>query len=93
MAPHASEVEAPHSIPAVPDNIKQSLSVEASTQSRLSGPLTSSGSLDNYDQFDVTAVIGREFPKLQLSEILNDDNKVRDLAILGEYLSSHTKSS
>lgn len=84
MAPHASEVEVPHSIPAVPDNPKQSLSVEVSTRSRLSGPLTYSGSLDNYDQFDLTAVIGREFPKLQLSEILNDDHKVRDLAIIGE---------
>lgn len=84
MAPHASEVHAPHSLPAVPDNIKQPLNVEASTQSRLSGPLTYSGSLDSYDHFDLTAVIGREFPKLQLSEILSDDDKIRDLAILGE---------
>ncbi len=50
--------------------------------SRLSGPLKYSGSLDGYEQFDVTAVIGREFPKLQLSSILHDDAKVRDLAIL-----------
>jgi hypothetical protein len=46
-------------------------------------PLTYSGTLDNYESFDVTAVIGREFPKLQLSEILKDDAKLRDLAILG----------
>lgn len=84
MAPHASEVDALHSLPAVSGHVKQPLSVESSTQSRLSGPLTYSGSLDPYNQFDVTAVIGREFPKLQLSEILNDDDKVRDLAILGE---------
>lgn len=84
MAPHASEVDAPHSLPAVSGKVKQPLSVESSTQSRLSGPLAYSGSLDPYDQFDVTAVIGREFPKLQLSEILNDDDKIRDLAILGE---------
>lgn len=48
----------------------------------LKEPLKYSGSLDQYEQFDVTAVIGREFPKLQLSEILKDDTKLRDLAIL-----------
>lgn len=45
-------------------------------------PLTYSGSLDAYESHDVTNVIGREFPKLQLSEILSDDAQVRDLAIL-----------
>ncbi|KAK7419311.1 hypothetical protein QQX98_003463 [Neonectria punicea] len=39
-------------------------------------------SLDSQEQFDVTAVIGREFPELQLSEILKDDTKLRDLAVL-----------
>lgn len=47
-------------------------------------PLKYSGSLDNYEHFDVTAVIGREFPKLQLSEVVNDDTKIRDLAITGK---------
>ena len=58
-------------------------------------PLQYSGTLDNYESFDVTSVIGREFPKLQLTDILNDNAKIRDLAILGmrsssseEYLSS-----
>jgi alpha-ketoglutarate-dependent taurine dioxygenase len=45
-------------------------------------PLTYSGTLDRYQSFDVTSVIGREFPNLQLTEILNDDAKIRDLAIL-----------
>ncbi len=45
-------------------------------------PLTYSGTLDNFESFDVTKVIGREFPKLQLSEILNDDAKIRDLAVV-----------
>jgi len=44
-------------------------------------PLQYSGSLDNYDSFDVTNVIGREFPKVQLTDILKDDAKIRDLAI------------
>jgi hypothetical protein len=31
----------------------------------------------------VTSVIGREFPKVQLTDILKDDAKIRDLAITG----------
>ncbi|KAK2595836.1 hypothetical protein N8I77_013629 [Diaporthe amygdali] len=55
---------------------------QSSTASRLSRPLTYSGSLDSYRQFDTTSIIGREFPELQLSEILHDDTKIRDLATL-----------
>lgn len=45
-----------------------------------------SGSLDSFRAFDVTTVIGREFPELQLSDLLNADNSdevLRDLAITG----------
>jgi len=45
-------------------------------------PLSYSGTLDNYESFDVTSVIGREFPKIQITDILSDDGKIRDLAIL-----------
>jgi hypothetical protein len=51
--------------------------------SRLPGPLKYSGSLDEYESFDLTAAIGREFSTLQLSEILHDDAKIRDLGIIG----------
>lgn len=47
-------------------------------------PATYSGSLDEYRSFNVTPVIGTEFPEIQLTDILNDDNKIRDLAITGE---------
>ncbi|KAF2728343.1 taurine catabolism dioxygenase [Polyplosphaeria fusca] len=57
-------------------------SKKSSSSSRLSGPLEYLGSLNEYRQFDVTNVIGREFPELQLSQILNDDTKIRDLAVL-----------
>ncbi|KAK3358763.1 hypothetical protein B0T25DRAFT_74498 [Lasiosphaeria hispida] len=57
-------------------------STQTGSASRLSGPLKYSGSLDSYEHFDVTAVIGREYPGIQLSEILHDDTKIRDLAIL-----------
>jgi hypothetical protein len=54
-------------------------------QNTLPTPLKYSGSLDQYTSFDVTKVIGREFPDLQISDILEDDAKIRDLAITGTY--------
>ncbi len=59
------------------------MTAKTSTSSRLACPLKYSGSLDSYEQFDLTPVIGREFPRLQLNDILNDDAKIRDLAVLG----------
>jgi hypothetical protein len=57
------------------------------SKNSLAEPLKYSGSLDQYKSFDVTKVIGREFSDLQLSDILHDDDKIRDLAITGT--SSH----
>jgi hypothetical protein len=54
-----------------------------SVQDLVRTPLKYSGALNQYQSFDITAVIGREFPTAQLSEILKDDAKVRDLAITG----------
>ncbi|KAF4995057.1 hypothetical protein FDECE_12912 [Fusarium decemcellulare] len=82
MSPPAAEVDVQSSAPAVQPVTKTVESVKSISASRLDGPLTYSGSLDSEEQFDVTAVIGREFPKLQLSEILKDDTKLRDLAVL-----------
>lgn len=45
-------------------------------------PLEYSGSFDGYDHVDLTSVIGREYSTLQIRDILEDDNKIRDLAIL-----------
>jgi hypothetical protein len=58
--------------------------VTKTTTSPFSAPLKYSGSLDSFEQFDVTAVIGREFPKLQLSQIIDDDARIRDLAVIGD---------
>jgi alpha-ketoglutarate-dependent taurine dioxygenase len=47
-------------------------------------PLKLSGALDSYESFDVTPVIGREFPTANLNEWLtapNSDELLRDLAI------------
>lgn len=47
-------------------------------------PLKLAGVLDEYKSFDVTPVIGREFPDAQLTDWLdapNADDLLRDLAI------------
>lgn len=47
-------------------------------------PLKLSGALEAYEYFDVTPVIGREFPTARLDEWLsapNSDELLRDLAI------------
>jgi hypothetical protein len=46
--------------------------------------LKSSGSLDGFEQIDVTPVIGTEFPKSQLTDWIsspNADDLLRDLAV------------
>jgi hypothetical protein len=54
------------------------------TQLRTVQPLKQTGVLDQYESFDVTPVIGREFPKANLVDWLNAPNSdalIRDLAI------------
>jgi hypothetical protein len=63
-----------------PDNQKTGV-VNAPRQ-----PLKYSGSLDSFERFDVTTVIGTEFlPGVQLSQFLvasNSDDLLHDLALL-----------
>lgn len=49
-------------------------------------PLFRNNALDAFEHFEVTPVIGEEFPdqSTQLSDIILDDEKIKDLAILGE---------
>lgn len=66
-------------------------------------PLKLSGALEPFESFDVTPVIGREFPKDNLVDWLdaeNSDELLRDLAItsksqvaLGEYAEWLTPST
>jgi hypothetical protein len=91
MAPPAADVDTQspasptHSVSAKTRTIPEiKKTVAGLTQSSsFPTPLQYTGTLNNYESFDVTSVIGREFPKLQLTDILNDDAKIRDLAILG----------
>ncbi|KAF2102764.1 taurine catabolism dioxygenase [Rhizodiscina lignyota] len=76
MAPPAADVD----LAIRPEEVK--FPTKGSTlTNRLQEPLKYSGSLDQYKSVDVTPAIGREFSELQLSDILSDDNKIRDLAI------------
>jgi hypothetical protein len=50
-------------------------------------PLQLNGSLDRYQSFDITPVIGREFVDVNLKEWLrapNSEDLIRDLAITSE---------
>lgn len=52
------------------------------SRSRLAEPLTYSGSLDSFDQADVTPVIGREYHGLQIRDLLQrEDRMIHDLAV------------
>lgn len=94
MAPSAvdAEVESASQAQATQSPLKQHVRIVPEIKKSTNGitqstsfpaPLQYSGSLDEYESFDVTSVIGKEFPKLQISDILSDDKKVKDLAILG----------
>lgn len=74
MAPSA--VEAPVVIHDVPIKTKVQQTI----------PLT--GTLDQFESFDITPVIGREFPKANLVDWLNapnSDELIRELAVTSEY--------
>jgi hypothetical protein len=88
MAPPSADFEVAQPASPTPTKVRSipeiKKSVAGLTQSAsFPAPLEYSGTLDHYESFDVTSVIGREFPKLQLTDILNDDAKIRDLAITG----------
>jgi hypothetical protein len=90
MAP-SIEVATPTPLPNV--EAKLDSQKAAASSGYIREPLKYSGSLDEYKSFDVTPVIGKEFPELQLTDILNDEQKLRDLAITGILLGSLNKES
>ncbi|KFY79226.1 hypothetical protein V499_01761 [Pseudogymnoascus sp. VKM F-103] len=87
MAPPSADVDtapaAPHQ--ASPSKPRVVLGGSETHVSTLSKPLVYSGSLDEYKSFDVTPVIGREYPEVRLVDILKNDVKIRNLAIQGAY--------
>lgn len=90
MAPAVTETVA-----QVTQNLKQKLSLKDQVQPNLETghrePLKLSGALDQFKQFEVTPVIGKEFVDVDLAEWLrapNSDELLRDLAITGTATSS-----
>ncbi|KAL4994992.1 hypothetical protein BDV10DRAFT_188455 [Aspergillus recurvatus] len=73
------------SIEVVPPTLAQAVEPKGDSKATASGyirePLKYSGLLDEFKSFDVTPIIRHEFPDLQLTDILNDDQKTRDLTI------------
>lgn len=58
------------------------------TKSKYPAPLQLSGALKDYEHFEVTPSIGREYPKANLADLLsapNSDDLIRDLAITSTY--------
>jgi hypothetical protein len=80
MAPSIADSTVTPVVPIVEGNIPaKSLQKE---------PLKLSKALDSFESFDVTPVIGREFPTANLKEWLqasNSDELLRDLAITSKY--------
>lgn len=46
--------------------------------------MRTTGALDKYAYIDATNALGREFRNAQLSDIVADDSKIKDLAITGK---------
>lgn len=85
MAPSA-QVE---NLATPPTTIPVGKAAPAASETLQRQPLKLSGALDQYESFDVTPVIGREFPKANLKEWLrapNSDELIRELAITGKQL-------
>lgn len=64
-------------------------------QSQHVKPLRTKGLLDQYESFDTTPTIGREYPTIDLKQLLqapNADELIRDLAITSEFLAMNPKS-
>lgn len=72
MAPSAAETQT-----AVPIHTK-------ATAASTTAPIKSSGALDQFKSIELTPVIGREYPTVNLVELLNapnSDDLLRDLAV------------
>lgn len=54
------------------------------TKGKVAAPLRATGALKDLESFEVTPVIGREYPKANLVDLLkapNSDELIRDLAV------------
>lgn len=94
MAPHAEDVHVHEAVSngnkvsASAEKIVQGSKGEQTKDEASKAPLELKGVLDQFKSFDVTPVIGREYPNVDLSEWLrapNSDELLRDLAITSKF--------
>lgn len=70
--------------PAVTEELRADIPVHTKAQAQSQQPIQTTGALDSFKSFDVTPVIGREFPNAKLVDWLNapnSDDLIRDLAV------------
>ena len=85
MAPSFAVTPVPTTISSI-EKLKASAgSNTAAIETYPRAPLTLSGALDEYEHFDSTTVLGREYPTIQIRDLLNSpkaDELLRELAII-----------
>ncbi|ODQ54688.1 taurine catabolism dioxygenase [Saitoella complicata NRRL Y-17804] len=82
MAPPSLDTAAPaYTFNDLKNKVQQSLDIDATPKAT---PYTYGGSLDSFNSFDITPIIGREFPDVDLRAVLNAPNRedlIHDLAV------------
>jgi hypothetical protein len=89
MAPSAVDVYPTTRFNDLKIKAQEFVSQQTAPAKLVKAPMQLSGSLDKFESFDVTPVIGKEFPKANLAQWLeapNADELIRDLAITGKYI-------
>jgi alpha-ketoglutarate-dependent taurine dioxygenase len=84
MAPSAIEVHPTASLHDLKVKAQEIVSQQTAPAKLIKTPMKLTGALDKFESFDLTPVIGKEFPKANLAEWLQDPNSeelIRDLAV------------
>jgi hypothetical protein len=87
MAPMAVDVYPVSHIQELKARAQQVVAQATAPAKLIKTPMQLAGALDKFESFDVTPVIGKEFPTASLAEWLkapNADELIRDLAITGK---------
>ena len=91
MAPSAVDVYPTTRLNELKIKAQEFVSQQTAPAKLTKTPIQLTGALDKFESFDVTPVIGKEFPKANLAQWLeapNADELIRDLAVTGNYLHS-----
>lgn len=87
MAPSAVDVYQTTQFHDLKIKAQEVVSKSTAPAKHIKTPMQLAGALDKFESFDITPVIGKEFPNADLAEWLKADNAdelIRDLAITGK---------